>query len=78
MAAGRAESYYEGRDVMVGPKPWDSGAAALIVRESGGCVYDTNGSSYDMCSGRVLASNNEEVAKLMIAVFHQVQPFIER
>ena len=63
---------------MVGPKPWDSGAAALIVRESGGCVYDTNGSAYDMCSGRVLACSNEEMARTVLAVFQQVKPYVEQ
>ena len=78
VAAGRAEVYYEGRDRLVGPKPWDSGAAALVVRESGGCVYDTNGGAYDMCSGRVMACNNEEMARVMIAVFEQVKPLAEQ
>jgi len=78
VAVGRAEAYYEGRDAMIGPKPWDSGAAALIVRESGGCVYDTNGGTYDMCSGRVLACNNEEMARLLIDVFQQVKAYVEQ
>ena len=73
VAAGRAEAYYEGLDSIVGPKPWDSAAAAVIVLEAGGVLRDFNGGAFDMTSGRVIAANNDVVAQLIVDVCAQVE-----
>ena len=73
VAAGRAEAYYEGYDPIVGPKPWDSAAAALILTEAGGLVADTNGGAFDLTQGRVLAANNRTIAQVIIDACTEVE-----
>lgn len=73
VACGRAEAFYEGMDAVIGPKPWDSAAAALIVREAGGVMSDTTGAAFNMCSGRVLGANNQTIAQLIIDVCREVE-----
>jgi inositol-phosphate phosphatase/L-galactose 1-phosphate phosphatase len=59
VAAGRLDLYYEGKSETIGPKPWDSAAAMLIVHEAGGITADPlTGAPLDFTSGRVSASNS--------------------
>jgi myo-inositol-1(or 4)-monophosphatase len=52
VACGRFDGYWE--HVI---KPWDLAAGALIVREAGGIVSATDGSSFSIEDGQVLATN---------------------
>jgi myo-inositol-1(or 4)-monophosphatase len=52
VACGRLDGYWEHA-----VKPWDVAAGALIVREAGGGVTATDGSTFDVESGQILASN---------------------
>ena len=52
VACGRLDGYWEHR-----VKPWDVAAGALIVREAGGSVTATDGSTFSIDSGQVLATN---------------------
>ncbi len=51
-AAGLFDGYWE-----FGLKAWDIAAGALIVKEAGGKVTDTNGNLLDLFGGDILASN---------------------
>ncbi|CAH1269417.1 IMPA1 [Branchiostoma lanceolatum] len=42
---------------------WDIAAGGLIVRESGGVVWDTTGGPFDMMSKRVLCASSEKLAR---------------
>lgn len=52
VAAGRFDGYWER-----GLKPWDVAAGILLVEEAGGCISGYKDASFDLYSGRVLASN---------------------
>lgn len=52
VAAGRLEGYWEG-----GIKPWDVAAGVVLVLESGGRVSAFDGTSLDLTSGKMLATN---------------------
>lgn len=52
VAAGRFDGYFE-----LGMKPWDIAAGALIVKEAGGLVTDTDGKEEFLKSGNILAAN---------------------
>ncbi|HEY2592574.1 MAG TPA: inositol monophosphatase family protein [Chloroflexota bacterium] len=52
VACGRFDGYWEHR-----VKPWDIAAGALIVREAGGEVSATDGSTFSVDGGQVLSSN---------------------
>jgi myo-inositol-1(or 4)-monophosphatase len=52
VACGRLDGYWEHA-----VKPWDVAAGALIVREAGGTVTATDGSTFDVESGQILATN---------------------
>ena len=52
VASGRLEAHWE-----VGLKPWDTGAAALLVTEAGGRVTDMAGGDWQPWCPRTLASN---------------------
>jgi len=73
VACGRHELYYEGKDHAMGPKPWDIAAGALIVSEAGGCCCDVNGDSLDIASGRVLASNRNDLAGELVRILSKVE-----
>jgi len=67
IAAGRAELYYEGKNSMQGPKPWDMAAGQLIVMEAGGvCLDPATGGPLDWTSGRVMAGNSEALSRYLI------------
>jgi myo-inositol-1(or 4)-monophosphatase len=51
VAAGRL-----GASIMLSNRPWDVSAGILLVRESGGLVYDVDGSEHDLSSRCTLAS----------------------
>ncbi|XP_026861758.2 inositol monophosphatase 2 isoform X1 [Electrophorus electricus] len=66
IASGAAEAYYQ-----FGLHCWDVAAAAVIIREAGGCVMDTTGGPLDLMSRRVVAAGSQEVADYIV---QQLQP----
>ncbi len=52
VAAGRLDGFWEEN-----LKPWDTAAGVLLVTEAGGAVSMFTGSSYDITSPNILASN---------------------
>lgn len=52
VAAGRLEGYWE-----FGLEAWDLAAGALLVKEAGGYVSDTDGSDNFLKSGNIIAAN---------------------
>ena len=52
VAAGRLDGFWEEN-----LKPWDTAAGVLLVTEAGGAVSTFTGSSYDITSPNILASN---------------------
>ncbi|XP_028823625.1 inositol monophosphatase 2 [Denticeps clupeoides] len=66
IATGAAEAYYQ-----FGLHCWDIAAAAVIIREAGGCVIDTTGAPLDLMSRRVVAAGSREMAEY---VARQLQP----
>ncbi|XP_059200808.1 inositol monophosphatase 1-like [Centropristis striata] len=63
VAAGGADAYYH-----IGMHCWDIAAAAIIVKEAGGVVMDTDGSEFDMMSRRVIAASSDAVANRIAQV----------
>lgn len=57
IANGHADAYYE-----FGLHIWDMAAAALILTEAGGYVFDTKGGPLDMQNRRILAASSEKLA----------------
>ncbi len=53
VACGRLDGYWER-----GLQPWDIAAGIVILEEAGGKVTAYNGSSLDISSGRILATNS--------------------
>ena len=68
VACGRLDGYWER-----GLSPWDLAAGVVIVEEAGGKVTAYDGSSFDIQSGRILASN-VHLHQVMQDVLQQVQP----
>ncbi|XP_051537914.1 inositol monophosphatase 2-like isoform X1 [Myxocyprinus asiaticus] len=66
IASGAAEAYYQ-----YGLHCWDIAAAAVIIREAGGCVIDTTGCPLDLMSRRVVAAGTREIADYIVK---QLQP----
>jgi myo-inositol-1(or 4)-monophosphatase len=63
LAAGRLDGFWE-----VKLKPWDVAAGSLLVQEAGGTVSAFDGSHYQMCNHRILASNgliHQEMIELL-------------
>lgn len=54
VACGRLDGYWER-----GLSPWDMAAGIILVEEAGGKVTAYDGSSFDIRSGRVLATNGQ-------------------
>ncbi len=52
VAAGRLDGYWER-----GLQPWDMAAGSLLVEEAGGTVSGYDGNTFDLFSGRILATN---------------------
>ncbi|XP_011054676.1 PREDICTED: inositol monophosphatase 2-like [Acromyrmex echinatior] len=42
-------------DVLL--KPWDVAAETLLIREAGGIVIDSKGSTYDIMKANTIAAN---------------------
>eukprot|EP00484_Ammonia_sp_Unknown_P022919 CAMPEP_0197035312 /NCGR_PEP_ID=MMETSP1384-20130603/13156_1 /TAXON_ID=29189 /ORGANISM="Ammonia sp." /LENGTH=352 /DNA_ID=CAMNT_0042465359 /DNA_START=20 /DNA_END=1078 /DNA_ORIENTATION=+ len=68
VACGRADIFFEGRNNVHGPKPWDYTAAEIIVHEAGGVTCDPEGRQFDCTQGRVLCCNHLETAKYVIGL----------
>ncbi len=65
LAAGRLDGFWE-----VKLKPWDVAAGTLLIREAGGLVTAFDGSPYQVCNHRILASNgriHQEMIDLLAA-----------
>lgn len=54
VACGRLDGYWER-----GLSPWDMAAGIILVEEAGGKVTAYDGSSFDIRSGRILATNGQ-------------------
>ena len=64
VAAGRLDGFWE-----LGLQPWDCAAGALLIREAGGLVADTDGGQDFLESGNVAAGNPrifEELLKTLV------------
>ncbi|RCX31824.1 inositol-1-monophosphatase [Thioalbus denitrificans] len=68
VAAGRLDGYWE-----FGLQPWDMGAGALMVQESGGLVGDFGGGSNFLSSGNIVAGS-PKVFKGMLQAIHPCLP----
>ncbi|KAF0847809.1 inositol monophosphatase family protein [Nocardia caishijiensis] len=56
--------------VILSNNPWDIAAGAVIVRESGGMVYDSDGSAHNVRSRHTIAGN-DLTAKELVAMVGQ-------
>jgi len=65
VACGRFDAFWEWK-----LHPWDTAAAALIVREAGGTVSDFRGSAFDLYGEQTLASNSRLHAA-MVAILEE-------
>jgi myo-inositol-1(or 4)-monophosphatase len=68
VACGRLDGYWER-----GLSPWDLAAGVVLVQEAGGQVSAYDGSTFDIWSGRILASNGR-IHGAMQDTLGQVQP----
>lgn len=68
VACGRLDGYWER-----GLSPWDLAAGVVLVEEAGGKVSAYNGSSFDIWSGQILASNPHIHAAMQVTL-GQVSP----
>ncbi len=59
-ACGRFDGFWE-----LKLSPWDLAAGVLMVREAGGQVTDLDGQSFDLHSGRILATNGKIHQQMM-------------
>lgn len=69
VAAGRFDAFWEQK-----LNPWDVSAGALIVREAGGIVTDSEGGRHTSRSHSVIASNG----RIHAAMVETIQGFLER
>jgi myo-inositol-1(or 4)-monophosphatase len=67
VACGRLDGYWER-----GLSPWDLAAGALLVQEAGGLVTAYDRTSFDLFSGRILATNGA-IHDSLSAALAQVQ-----
>ncbi|TRY98054.1 hypothetical protein DNTS_004432 [Danionella cerebrum] len=67
VASGAAEGYYQ-----YGLHCWDIAAAAVIIREAGGCVMDTTGAPLDLMSRRVVAAGTPEIAESVLKLLQPI------
>jgi myo-inositol-1(or 4)-monophosphatase len=63
VACGRFDAYWEHQ-----VNAWDLGAGALLVLEAGGQLSGTDGSTFRVDSGQVLASNRALHADMLTAL----------
>lgn len=71
VACGRLDGYWER-----GLSPWDLAAGVVIVEEAGGVVTAYDQSTFDIRSGRILATNGQIHSMLSQALL-QVKPLLE-
>ena len=71
VACGRLDGFWER-----GLSPWDMAAGAAIVREAGGLVTAYDQSSFDIRSGRILATNGQ-IHQALSQELLQVKPLAE-
>ena len=60
LAAGRFDAFFE-----FNLKPWDIAAGALIAKEAGAIVTDTDGEQNWLESGNIVAGNPKVLAQLL-------------
>jgi myo-inositol-1(or 4)-monophosphatase len=72
VACGRLDGYWER-----GLSPWDLAAGVAIVEAAGGIVTAYDRSSFDLRSGRILATNGRIHAELSQELLHvrQLEPW---
>jgi len=68
VASGRADCYWEGKDTIRGPKPWDVAAVSVIVNEAGGTLVDTDGSAFSLWTGRLLVAGSASLAAKIVTI----------
>jgi myo-inositol-1(or 4)-monophosphatase len=68
VACGRLDGYWER-----GLSPWDLAAGVVIVEEAGGQVTAYDESTFDIQSGRILATNGR-IHTILSQVLQQVKP----
>ncbi|XP_071528089.1 inositol monophosphatase 2 isoform X2 [Panulirus ornatus] len=69
IAAGYGDVFYH-----FGLCCWDMAAGALILREAGGYLCDTQGGPFDLMRRRVLCASTQELAEKMAKLLKQYQP----
>jgi len=67
VASGRLDGFWE-----IGLKVWDIAAGALLIKEAGGLVCDTNGGDDYLKTGNIVAGN----PKVLKALFKKIKPFL--
>lgn len=67
VAAGFIDMYWE-----LGLYPWDLAAGSLIVSEAGGTVTDLDGSSFNLSTGRVLATANDLLHSSAVSILKNI------
>ncbi|HZG40179.1 MAG TPA: inositol monophosphatase family protein [Nodosilinea sp.] len=70
VACGRLDGYWER-----GLAPWDMAAGIALVREAGGKVTAYDGTSMDVMSGRLLATNGS-LHRIMSQTLGQIKPLV--
>ncbi|MEL6382654.1 MAG: inositol monophosphatase family protein, partial [Cyanobacteria bacterium J06626_18] len=71
VACGRLDGYWER-----GLSPWDLAAGVVLVEEAGGRVTAYDETSFDVQSGRILATNGR-IHTTLSQVLQQIKPFAD-
>lgn len=53
-------------------KPWDIAAGALLIREAGGVVINTNGGSYDILKPNVITAGTVTLSQAILKIIQDV------
>lgn len=69
VACGQADTYHQ-----FGLHCWDIAAGALLVKEAGGVVLDTDGGEFDFMSRRIVVAASEKLAREVVDLKLQVLP----
>lgn len=48
-------------------KPWDVAAGALLIREAGGSVYSSDGTTFDVMRAHLVCAGTESLCQELIA-----------
>lgn len=70
-ACGRLDGYWER-----GLSPWDLAAGVVLVEEAGGSVTAYDGSTFNLSTGRILATNGQ-IHHALSHELHQIKPLSE-